>query len=778
MSTSVILNLGKGNLQQGFASVSASLQAQNKNMQFTGSLPPAPELQSLYYRWQLLYELLYQARSINVRSHSTTRNLAEEEDGLIIDEADVTHVSEAEFWDVCQELQNSIDRWLDSDEFRPLERQLRKHLNPKDEIHTIIQAEDYQLKKLPWYVWQFFSDYPHAEVAIAPLDFESTPAVRQRLGQVRILAVLGDRRGIDVEADRVALNNLPHAEIVFLVEPQRQELDRQLWDERGWDLLFFAGHSCSSDEQSGRISIAPQESLTISQLKNALNRAIERGLQLAIFNSCEGLGLAAELADLQIPQTIVMREPVPNQVAEEFLKDFLRAFAAGQSLYLAVREARERLQGIEGRFPGASWLPVLFQNPARVPLTWQQLHDQTHSPVPLRRPKLSTVLCLSAIATLILIGVRWLGFLQSWELKAFDYFMVRIPAESADPRLLIIGADEEDLSSRYGYPLPDRTLARLLDKLKLYQPAAIGIDIFRDLPVPPGDAESHQALMIHLQRNEKLIAVCSGSSLKDSVAPPAAVPPSQVGFVDLFDDSTLTDGADIVRRYLLSRSSNPLEIPSRCDTPYSFAWQLVYSYLKQKNISVETVNRDWKFGSVIFRRLNQRSGGYQTLDARGNQMLLLYRNTPQIAQQITVRDILDETENFDSAWVKNRIVLIGYAAPSVKDIHDTPQGEIRGLSIHAHAISQILSAVEDNRSQIWWLPQWGEALWIGFWSLTGGVIVWYWQRPLQRGIAIGISLVILSGSCWLVFTQGGWLPFVPSALAVVVGLSFRYIFRA
>ena len=167
--------------------------------------------------------------------------------------------------------------------------------------------------------------------------------------------------------------------------------------------------------------------------------------------------------------------------------------------------------------------------------------------------------------------------------------------------------------------------------------------------------------------------------------------------------------------------------------------------------------------------MENRSGGYQNLDARGNQLLIRYRNTPQIAQQVTLRDVLDESENFNPAWVKNRIVLIGVIAPSVPDIHDTPHGEIRGLYVHAHVISQILSAVEDdNRPLLWWFPQWGDALWVLFWSFTGGVIVWGLPTHLRRGVGVGIAIAVLYGVCWFVFAQGGWLPLVPSVLGLVL----------
>ena len=63
------------------------------------------------------------------------------------------------------------------------------------------------------------------------------------------------------------------------------------------------------------------------------------------------MGLAAELADLHIPTIIVMREPVPDKVAAEFLKNFLTEYSQGKPLYQSVREARSKLQGLEDEFP-------------------------------------------------------------------------------------------------------------------------------------------------------------------------------------------------------------------------------------------------------------------------------------------------------------------------------------------------------------------------------------------------------------------------------------------
>jgi energy-coupling factor transporter ATP-binding protein EcfA2 len=189
--------------------------------------------------------------------------------------------------------------------------------------------------------------------------------------QVRILAILGNSSGINLHKDRQLLENLPDAATTFLVEPQRQDINDQLWNQP-WDILFFAGHG-KTDGNTGRIYINQTDSLTIAELRYGLRNAVVNGLQLAIFNSCDGLGLARELEQLHIGQMIVMREPVPDQVAQSFLTYFLAEFAGGKSFYLAEREAREKLHGLEDNFPCASWLPAIFQNPAAVPPFWQEL---------------------------------------------------------------------------------------------------------------------------------------------------------------------------------------------------------------------------------------------------------------------------------------------------------------------------------------------------------------------------------------------------------------------
>jgi WD40 repeat protein len=373
MSQSVVISLGTGDLNNGFPNVTARLWSSGNSFpqQFIGSLPAAPSLVELCQNWQLNYK--------NVCGRQHLRSLlVEDDDDLEIDEGGITNVSVVGFHEVCQKLQEDINNWLKSFEFINIERQLRSQLNPAEEIRVIIETNNDLLRRLPWHRWDFFNDYPQAEMALSQPEYKRREPNKSKLPRkkVRILAVLGNSLGIDLEREIRFLDSLLDAEIVFLVNPSRQEFNTLLWQNPGWDMFFFAGHS-QTEGETGRIYINDNKtnnSLTIGQLEEALKAAIENGLQLAIFNSCDGLGLASALEKLNIPTVIVMREPVPNLVAQEFFKHFLAAFAVERrSLYLAVQQARRKLQGLEDDFPGASWLPVICQNPAVEPPSWLKL---------------------------------------------------------------------------------------------------------------------------------------------------------------------------------------------------------------------------------------------------------------------------------------------------------------------------------------------------------------------------------------------------------------------
>jgi CHASE2 domain-containing sensor protein len=760
-----------GFLEQGFR-VTLEISEGNAPVftEATGGLPAAVNLLQLFTKWQQDYYHSLGVSRIALESISVQTGT--------LTQIETCRQSE-------QRLKTALQSWLAAIEFQPIERRLRETLMPQEAVEILLRTTDQRLHRLPWHFWDFIDRYPQAELVV------SSPSERiilppRTTNQVRILAILGDRQGIDTEADRLAIAAVPNADVVFLVEPTRQQVYDRLWAE-AWDLLFFAGHS-KTEHQQGRIYLNPTESLTLAELRFGLQRAIAKGLQLTIFNSCDGLGLAYELEQLHLPQSIVMREPVPDQVAQEFLKRFLNIFAAGESLHIAVRQARESLQGLEGEFPAASWLPIVFQNPAVPSLTWQGLQGNLDPLLtsqlqvrPLPQPpklwgRIKWAMVTSLAVTGCVMGSRYLGMLQAWELSAFDLLMRSRPAEKPDPRIAIVTVTEADLQAqtydnepRRG-SLSDRSLSKLLAKLAAAQPLAIGLDIYRDYPVSKSEPELTELLKTSNQTNT-LVGVCKVS--ESDTGDPGVAPPPELGTENVGFSDVLLDPDRLVRRHYLALEPPP---SSLCKTRYGLSVQLALRYLATKGITLEYLPNDvWKLGKLTFTPLEPHSGGYQKIEPFGHQILLNYRATPQpidIAPRVTLKEVLAGRIGADT--FKDRIVLIGTTAPSFHDSllipYPTDRGEIEslpGIVLQAQMISQLISAAIDSRPLIKPISFWFEAFWIWGLAIGGGLIVCLIQRPIHLGGAAMGAIVILPGTCLWLLQLGYWVPLVPAAIAII-----------
>lgn len=375
-----------------------------------------------------------------------------------------------------------------------------------------------------------------------------------------------------------------------------------------------------------------------------------------------------------------------------------------------------------------------------------------------------TVLIASIAVSAVVIGGKQLSLLEGLELSFADTLVRLQPDKGVDPRLLIVAVDEEDIRNLGKWPTSDRVINQLLDKLNQHQPAAIGLDIYRDLPIEPGNAE----LVTNLQLTDNIIAVCkSGHGDRDrGVAPPKEVPIERLGFSDIVVDSD-----SVVRRNLLTLTP---ATNSACPTQYSFGFQLALNYLEKQGIKLEKTSQEyWKLGNTTFTPINKDTAEYQNVDDRGYQILLNYRSPTKVAEQINLTDVLKG--NFDPKLVNGRIVLIGVTASSGNDFLYTPYSKgqsqdlrMPGVVVHAQAVSQILSAALDKKSLFWAMPGWAELPWIFLWSVVGGVIAWRLRNPL---IIVGLEAAALAGLLGLglaIFAGLGRVPLVPPALALLL----------
>jgi CHASE2 domain-containing sensor protein len=789
VSKLVFLKIGEGSFDQGFP---VTLQIGNERTDFveqqfayqvtaevTGKLPANPELLQLHQQWQSIY------RNLGLRSR------------LHAPKVQITNVSiTQDCHQAAQALSDRLNAWLRSESFRPLREKWLEQLSLQDCIRVILQSDHPVIQRLPWQLWDVLERYTQAELALSLPRYERIARPVLSTSRVRILAILGNSQGIDLQSDRAFLEHLPDAEVCFLVEPQRQMLNDQLW-QQSWDILFFAGHSTSeADNSSGAIRINQTDRLTIEQLKYGLKQAVAQGLSLAIFNSCDGLGLARNLAELQIPQMVVMREPVPDRVAQLFLKSFLSRFAQGQSLYHAVRQAREQLQGLEHQFPCATWLPVICQNPAELPATWQQLQappageltPKLHPPKLHRtrsRPRYTDISALTGwlraaslriglglLVALGVVGLRSIGSMQAAELMAFDQLVRLQPSEPADERMVVVtidaqerqlyGADHPDLG---WISLSDRTLNQLLQQLEPAEPRLIGIDLYRDFAV----AADQPGLVSQLQQNPKLLTVCKARFLGgDSIAPPPDVPIDRVGFSDF-----VVDDDQMLRRHLLRMTPDLIDPGIPCTSPQSFSLQLAWRYLHPN----KPVDRTIRFGNSSLPLLQPSSGGYWRADTQGQQILLNYRRSSRPASQVSLTQVLSGQVNPEI--LRDRIVLIGVIDPSTGDTWQTPiDRQMPGVMVQAHMVSQLLSAELEQRPLLWTWSDAAEGLWIGCWSIVGSGLGWAFRRVTRLGLAIVISTGLLSSLCWgMMVLVGGWMPLIPSLLGLLLSSSTIGLFQ-
>ncbi|MGB7518357.1 MAG: adenylate/guanylate cyclase domain-containing protein [Spirulinaceae cyanobacterium] len=366
-----------------------------------------------------------------------------------------------------------------------------------------------------------------------------------------------------------------------------------------------------------------------------------------------------------------------------------------------------------------------------------------------------------------LLGLRYLGYSQALELLAFDQLVRWQKDLPPDQRILLVTIAEEDLRQQKDWPIPDLTYAQVLENLQAWDAKVIGLDIYRDLPVEKGRTE-----LIKQLQEPNVFAIRSIDIFKGTPAPPE-LPPEKVGFNDIPVDP---DG--VIRRNII------FAIPQGEEFLTSFALLLASAYLEDQDIKQEESEENPEYlqlGEATFIPLTPNSGGYQNVDAGGYQVLFDYRNRHQVATEVSFDDVV--LGNIDPDLVKDKIVIIGSTAPSLKDAMLTPysrgllaSAQMPGVIIHAQSVSQILDAATGERPLRWFWSEWVEGLWIVAWVALGGVVGWLLRHPLSLTISAGVGLGILLSTATVVFFQAGWIPLASPAIGffLTIGVAVTY----
>jgi len=358
------------------------------------------------------------------------------------------------------------------------------------------------------------------------------------------------------------------------------------------------------------------------------------------------------------------------------------------------------------------------------------------------------------------LALRAFGALESLELSAYDWFVRLRPATgAADGRIALITVTEDDLRAR-GWPLSDDVLADVLERVARLRPRAVGVDIYRDQPVPPGS----ERLAATLARYERLVWVMKFGDGASGVPPPPALRNTEaVGFNDI-----LVDPGGVVRRGLLFLDDGVRVVSA-------FGLRLALLYLEPAGVTAEADPRDprlFRLGRVTIRPLEPNDGGYVGADARGYQFLLDFRGARHSFPSFDLGTVLSGKLAGDA--LRDKIVVLGVTAESVKDHFYIPHSrtlgdnqQIPGVVLHAHIASQLLSIGMDGVRPMASPPEWQEAVWIVLWSTLAALLALGVRSPWRLGSAALGGLVALTLVDGIAFAYGWWLPLVPAAIGWV-----------
>jgi CHASE2 domain/CHAT domain len=656
-----------------------------------------------YQSWQAAYLNFYQqgfrAKVAHIGSGTLSTPLSTTDWRAILVRAEAALLSEFHFW-------------LSSAELLPIRSQIAKAALTATAIDVFLTCEPLDLARLPWEAWEIGTEF----AAVSPIRITRTPTnirsdihaetgSRSRRGRARILAILGDQTGLSFQHEQTMLRSLHRvAEVEFIGWNTDQELPdlkericQKIADPRGWDILFFAGHSNETRLMGGELTIAPNQSIFLRELTTYLLTAKEKGLQFAIFNSCKGLNIAETLIDLGLSQVAVMREPIHNQVAQELFIKFIQHLATYEDVHTALRQACDSLRLEKSlTFPSAALIPSLFRHPNSKPFqlepwSWRKRLQQVLPSNRIEKITLATCLALSLwtpAQEFLIEGRLWAQALYR------DRTAQSSPqvAPAVKPPVLLVQIDEKSLRRRgISTPNPiDRAyLADILNKLTDANAKVIGLDYILDRQQGKNDAILAQATRRAIQKNQTWLTF---AALRES---------QEVEEVGVGVETGIASPQWSLQGYI-NASLWYVELPDQhCSEscPFSYLLTLAQQLQQQSNpafphptlvpptLSAKTLDspplrsRAWQAIAQVpnpsplpsdFKklRLSPLTEFSFSLGQRWLQPPLDFSISPdQVFDRIAAWELLEETRSLDPETLKHQIVIIapgGYEEAGIK----------------------------------------------------------------------------------------------------------------
>ena len=376
------------------------------------------------------------------------------------------------------------------------------------------------------------------------------------------------------------------------------------------------------------------------------------------------------------------------------------------------------------------------------------------------------------------IVARWLGLFATLELAVLDVFLRSRPVAGIDEQVVIVLIEQDPV--RVDENLSESQLAQLLEIIFSAEPAVVGLNVFRE---EFSDDPGREQLLDLFETHENLITV-------EKVLPPRPIPPiaplsdrvaqTQVGLNDVPLDRDGRIRRVFVGAYLPDENEDATDNPFR----FSFSFKLAETYLTtQRGYVLE--NHPTNPDIPIFKEpespdftsipiLEENSGGYvREADISKIQTLLNFRSGSATFEIIEASQLVDRSPELEALTDKvvivdeidayfPRFLPVSASSNLVQDYETrdiSPRIGITGPELEAHATSQIIDAVIDERPLIRVLPSIVEDILILISGMFGIFLGVSSQSTLRGLLSLITSTLMVLGICYLsIYSFGLWLP--------------------
>jgi adenylate cyclase len=352
---------------------------------------------------------------------------------------------------------------------------------------------------------------------------------------------------------------------------------------------------------------------------------------------------------------------------------------------------------------------------------------------------------ISLIVAGLVIGLRSQGVLQPLELSGYDLGLVLRQSSLDVPEVTLIEITEADIQQLGRWPLSDAQLLDALERIAAHHPRVVGLDIYRDITVPPGAAE----LARHFASAASLIGIFKVRS---------------TGEGGVFSDMVL-DADGVIRRGLAFLDDGETVF-------WAFSLKLALAYLAAEGLGIaaDPQNPDFfTLGGTPYPAVPERLGGYVRFDHAGYQYLSDHRRSPDEFPAFSLSDLL--ADRVPVHWLADRVVILGVNAESVKDSFLTPlsrwpwagDSQVSGVAVHALLVDQFIRAARGESQLMTAGTPWAERLYLLIVCLAGGAAGLLAGSATRLTVIVLLGVIGITGSGILLFGADFWLPVFPMA---------------